>query len=213
MMRIVLKNTNPFASTESTIMKTSTYATVLATLSLAVLSTTARADSFGGDTKHGSMHTQVRTNTNWINPEFSRYVWLDSSDTVDRIVISLADQRLYAYNGHQLVAWSNVSSGRPGHDTPTGSFTVSEKDVDHHSSLYDDASMPYFMRLTDGGVGLHAGFLPGYAASHGCVRLPFGMAQKLYQHVESGTPVNIVSDPISTVAQISTAAPVHLAQN
>jgi len=213
MMRIVPKTTNPFASTELTTMKTSTCA-ILLTLSLAVSSISARADYSGSDSKHGSMQAHTHTNANWVNPEFSRYVWLDSNGAVDHIVVSLADQRLYAYNGQQLVAWSNVSSGRPGHDTPTGSFTVSEKDVDHHSSLYDDASMPYFMRLTDGGVGLHAGFLPGYAASHGCVRLPFGMAQKLYQNVESGTPVDIVSTPISTLAQISaTSSPVHLAQD
>ena len=64
--------------------------------------------------------------------------------------------------------------------------------------------MPFYMRLTDGGVGLHAGFIPGYPASHGCVRLPYGMARELFQHVESGTPVEIISTSIQTVAQTTT---------
>jgi len=177
-------------------MKTSSYTTLLATLSLAILSTSARADGFSADTKHGSMQIHVHTSSATVNEEYSKYVWLTSGDdvaasTVNHIVVSLADQRLYAYNGQQLVAWSNVSSGRPGHDTPTGSFTVSEKDVDHHSSLYDNAPMPYFMRLTDGGVGLHAGQLPGYAASHGCVRLPADIAPLIYNKVKVGTPVEV----------------------
>ena len=104
--------------------------------------------------------------------------WLQPDASVNRIVVSLADQTLNAYNGSTLVATSNISSGKPGHETPTGDFTVSEKDPDHHSSLYDDASMPFFMRLTDGGVGLHAGFIPGYPASHGCIRLPYGMGPR-----------------------------------
>jgi lipoprotein-anchoring transpeptidase ErfK/SrfK len=76
--------------------------------------------------------------------------------------------------------------------------------------------MPYFMRLTDGGVGLHAGELPGYPASHGCVRLPFGMARELYQRVEAGTPVEIIAASVNTaVATQNAAAPagVHLAQD
>ena len=76
----------------------------------------------------------------------------------------------------------------------------------------DDASMPFFMRLTDGGVGMHAGFLPGYPASHGCVRLPFGMARELYQRVDAGTPVEITSNSVS-MAVAKTPAAVHLAQD
>jgi lipoprotein-anchoring transpeptidase ErfK/SrfK len=133
---------------------------------------------------------------------------------VNHIVVSLADQSLRAYNGQQLVAYSNISSGKPGHETPTGTFTVSQKDVDHHSSIYDNASMPFYMRLTDGGVGLHAGFIPGYPASHGCVRLPFGMARELYQHTDSGTQVEITNSPMSAMNQTPAASTsVHLAQD
>ena len=135
------------------------------------------------------------------DPAFARFEWPGSDTaplaTVDNIIISIADQRLYVYHDQQLVAWSSVSSGKPGHETPIGDFTVSEKDLNHQSNLYEDAPMPYFMRLTDGGVGMHAGFLPGYAASHGCIRLPSEMARELYQRVNSGTPVQITDDPIN----------------
>ncbi len=169
-----VERTSTLASIWIMNMKTPRPAILLATLSLALLGTTAPAAVSSADTKHGSMQIHFRTGSAAANDEYAKYDWLTpdgdkSSVTVNHIIVSLADQRLYAYNGQQLVAWSNISSGRPGHDTPTGAFTVSEKDVDHHSSLYDNAPMPYFMRLTDGGVGLHAGMLPGYPASHGCV--------------------------------------------
>jgi lipoprotein-anchoring transpeptidase ErfK/SrfK len=147
------------------------------------------------------------TNACVQDPAFTRFEWPASDNTapptsVDKIIISIPDQRLYVYHDQQLVAWSSVSSGKPGHETPTGDFTVSEKDLNHHSNLYENAPMPFFMRLTDGGVGMHAGFLPGYPASHGCIRLPSGMARELYQRVESGTPVQITDDSINaSVAQ------------
>ncbi len=127
--------------------------------------------------------------------ESDGFVW-KTSCPVDCILISLAEQRLYVFGNHQLIAWSTISSGKPGHDTPTGLFSVTEKDPNHHSNLYNNASMPFFLRLTDGGVGMHAGVLPGYAASHGCIRLPEGMAHQLYEHVEPGTMVQIISDTI-----------------
>jgi lipoprotein-anchoring transpeptidase ErfK/SrfK len=95
-----------------------------------------------------------------------------------------------------------IKDRESGHETPTGDFTVSEKDLSHHSNLYENAPMPYFMRLTDGGIGMRAGFLPGYPASHGRVRLPSEMARELYQRVESGTSVQITDDSINaSVAQ------------
>ena len=209
-----------FASTKTTNMKTSTIATLFAAIFLAVIpATSASAFTFNGDSKHGS--SVQRTTSTFDEALYAKYSWLTSDDNqpaptvvVNHIVVSLADQRLYAYHDQQLVAWSNVSSGRPGHETPTGSFNVSQKDVDHHSSLYDDASMPYFMRLTDGGVGLHAGFLPGYPASHGCVRLPIGMAHDLYQHVDPGTPVQIINESVNaTVAQATPVSSTQLAQD
>jgi lipoprotein-anchoring transpeptidase ErfK/SrfK len=194
----------------------SSLAVLICTLAL---TPSARADSpCNSDSKHGSM----RQHPNATPIDYARYSWLTSENdqpasTVNHILVSLADQRLYAYHGPTLVAWSNVCSGAPGHDTPTGSFSISQKDLDHHSSLYENASMPFFLRLTDDGVGLHAGFLPGYPASHGCVRLPFGMAQELYQHVDEGTTVKIVSDSANVpVADDDSTFPpslIHLAKN
>jgi lipoprotein-anchoring transpeptidase ErfK/SrfK len=180
------------------------------------LTAPVRAESFSNcDSKHRSMAQRAVVE----RIDYDKYLWLSPTenqppDSVNRIVVSLADQRLYAYHNRQLIAWSNISSGRPGHETPTGTFTVTQKDVDHHSSLYDDASMPFFMRLTDTAVGLHAGFLPGYPASHGCVRLPFGMARQLYGCVETGTPVEIVSEPVKPApTQTATSAIGSLAKN
>lgn len=211
-----------FASIEEITMNTSRLLIAAALLPLTIaFSATARADGFASNSKHpGVATTSVRSAQ--VNPDYARFLWLCGDEnqpeiTVNHIVVSLADQRLYAYHGQMLVAWSNISSGRPGHETPTGAFTVSEKDVDHHSSLYDNAPMPYFMRLTDGGVGMHAGELPGYPASHGCVRLPFSMARELYHHVESGTRVEIIDTPVSTTATVAqgqaTPAAVKLVQN
>jgi len=198
-------------------MNTPRLLTTLAILSfVAALGTTVRADGFISDTKHSSTSSHDSSTAT----DYAKYLWLCSNDNqpnsmVNHVIVSLADQRLYAYHDQQLVAWSNISSGRPGHETPTGTFTVSEKDVDHHSNLYNNAPMPYFMRLTDEGVGMHAGQLPGYPASHGCVRLPLAMARELYQHVEAGTPVEITSNSVNpTVVQnqpVSTA--VHLVQD
>jgi lipoprotein-anchoring transpeptidase ErfK/SrfK len=191
-------------------MKTST--TLFATLCFAaILGTSARADGFSGySSKHGS--TQPRATSTAV--DLGKFTWLAPDSNVNRIVVSLVDQSLYAYNDQRLVAYSNISSGKPGHETPTGTFTVSQKDADHHSSIYENASMPFYMRLTDGGVGLHAGFIPGYPASHGCVRLPYGMARELYQHVEPGTPVEIIGSSVTQpVAQdAATPAIVPLAQ-
>jgi lipoprotein-anchoring transpeptidase ErfK/SrfK len=194
-------------------MKTSNVLILLASLAIAAATTTTvSADGFSGyNSKHGTITTH-RTSMEAI--DLGKFTWLAPEASVNHIVVSLADQSLYAYNGQQLVAYSNISSGKPGHETPTGSFTVSQKDVDHHSSIYDNASMPFYMRLTDGGVGLHAGFIPGYPASHGCVRLPLGMAKELFQHVESGTPVEITASPINATAQnTTTTAGIHLAQD
>jgi lipoprotein-anchoring transpeptidase ErfK/SrfK len=86
---------------------------------------------------------------------------------------------------------STVSSGQPGHDTPTGAFRILEKDVDHHSSLYDNAPMPFMQRLTWDGVALHAGQVMAEPASHGCVRLPRGFARHLFGATAVGTRVVI----------------------
>ena len=135
------------------------------------------------------------------------------------VTIYLNEQRAYFYKGDQLVGVSQVSAGREGHDTPAGTYKIMQKDPNHASSLYGDyvdalgnvvkkdvdvakdpcppgahfkgAPMPHFMRIT-GGVGMHEGYLPGYPASHGCIRMPGKMALIFYNNVDIGTPVTIV---------------------
>lgn len=107
------------------------------------------------------------------------------------VVVSLPEQLVHVYRNGIRIAVSTCSSGRPGHDTPTGVFVVLQKDKDHHSSTYNDAPMPNMNRLTWSGIALHAGNLPGYPASHGCVRLPLDFSAKLFTVTHLGTPVII----------------------
>ena len=109
------------------------------------------------------------------------------------IVVSLPDQRVYVYRNGVRIGVSTCSTGKPGHDTPTGVFTILQKDKDHHSSTYNEAPMPNMNRLTWSGIALHAGQLPGYPASHGCVRLPMAFSSKLFAVTHVGTPV-IIAD-------------------
>ena len=136
------------------------------------------------------------------------------------ILVSLSRQRLYATIGEDVAIDSPISSGKAARRTPSGSFTVLQKDPNHHSSVYgnfvdssgrvvrggvsalidaapsgthfEGAPMKWFMRITWEGVGMHVGILPGYAASHGCIRLPADVAQALYAKVKVGTPVKVV---------------------
>ena len=118
------------------------------------------------------------------------------------IIVSLPDQRCFVYRNGVRIGVSTVSTGREGHETPAGVFIILQKDVDHHSSLYDDASMPFTERLTWSGVALHAGGLPGYPSSHGCVHLPLEFAKLLFSVTHYGTPVIIAdahSDPVDVL--------------
>lgn len=136
-----------------------------------------------------------------------------------RVVISLSKQRAYVFAGDRLYIDTPVSTGKKDGSTPTGSFKILEKDIDHRSSIYGDfvdkqgrvvragvslkvdsapsgtryrgAPMRHFMRLTNGGVGMHVGILPGYPASHGCIRLPTEIAPLIYNKVKIGTPVTV----------------------
>ena len=123
------------------------------------------------------------------------------------LIVSLKSQRAYVYRNGLPIAVSTVSSGRPGHDTPTGIFTILQKDLDHKSNLYSDAPMPFMQRLTWGGIALHAGNLPGYPASHGCVRLPLAFAKLLYGLTKLGLTVVITDD---AVAPEVSATPISL---
>ncbi len=143
----------------------------------------------------------------------------DGVSGVPSIRISLGQQKAFFYKGGQLVGVSAISTGREGFATPSGSFKVLEKKELHKSSLYgnyvddagnvvvanvafktdpkppgakaDPAPMPFWMRLTGGGVGMHAGFLPGVPDSHGCIRMPERMAKTFFSNVPVGTPVTI----------------------
>src|SRR6202011_5674297 len=109
------------------------------------------------------------------------------------VLVNLPDQLLYVYRNGVRIANSTVSSGKPGKTTPTGVFTVLQKKVRHTSSIYKGAQMPHMQRLTWSGIALHAGHLPGYPASAGCVRLPVDFAAKLYSVTGIGTTV-IIAD-------------------
>ena len=119
------------------------------------------------------------------------------------VVVSLPEQLVHVYRNGIRIAVSTCSTGKPGHSTPTGVFVVLQKDKNHHSSTYNNAPMPNMNRLTWSGIALHAGNLPGYPASHGCVRLPLEFSAKLFEVTHLGTPVIISgshSDPVGTDA-------------
>ena len=107
------------------------------------------------------------------------------------VIVSLPDQQAYVYHNGIRIGRTSVSTGRPGHQTPTGVFTILQKDKDHRSSIYNNAPMPYMERLTWGGIALHAGNLPGYPASHGCVRLPLEFSRLLFGVTTMSTTVVI----------------------
>src|ERR1700730_14616897 len=135
------------------------------------------------------------------------------------VVVSLSKQRAYVYAGNQVAIDTPVSSGKKAGFTPSGNFTVVQKDKDHRSNIFGNyvdsrgrvvrggisaridsapsgshfvgAPMFYFMRLTSEGVGMHIGILPGYPASHGCIRMPAEIAPQIYAHVKVGTPVQV----------------------
>jgi lipoprotein-anchoring transpeptidase ErfK/SrfK len=136
------------------------------------------------------------------------------------VLVSLSRQRAYAYAGGQLAIDTPISSGKKAGFTPTGHFTIIQKDPNHRSNIYgnfvdsrgrivragvssridsapsgshyEGAPMFYFMRLTNEGVGMHIGILPGYPASHGCIRMPAEIAPQIYARVKLGTPVEVV---------------------
>jgi lipoprotein-anchoring transpeptidase ErfK/SrfK len=144
----------------------------------------------------------------------------DNVSGAPSVKINLAEQRAYFYKGGQLVGISIVSTGREGFGTTSGNFHIIQKDKDHVSSRfgdyvdadgniikkeidrdkdpmpkgarYDGAKMPFFMRIV-GGTGMHQGYLPGYPASHGCIRMPGFMAEKFFDNLSVGTPVSIIN--------------------
>lgn len=147
---------------------------------------TARTEKFTQGAEQRPLTPELRSGDYVWKPEVS-----PAGPVV--IIISLSEQDLYVYRNGVRIGRSTISSGKSGHRTPTGVFTILEKNVKHHSSIYKGASMPYMERITWGGVAMHAGHLPGYPASHGCIRLPVEFAQKLYTVTSRGTTV-LVTD-------------------
>lgn len=126
------------------------------------------------------------------------FLWMPelSPDGPVVMVVSLPEQRLYVYRNGVRIGVSTVSSGKRGFETRTGVFPILERERDHHSNLYDDAPMPFMLRLTWSGTALHAGKLPGYPASHGCIRLPAAFAEVLYD-VSRRDVIVVVADAAS----------------
>src|ERR1700682_3355086 len=120
----------------------------------------------------------------------------DGGDPIMAIV-SIKSQQVTIYDADGWIFRAPVSTGTTGRETPSGVFSVVQKDKDHHSNLYDDAWMPNMLRITWSGIALHGGPLPGYAASHGCVRMPFGFADKLFDKVRIGMRVILARNDAS----------------
>jgi hypothetical protein len=106
-------------------------------------------------------------------------------------IVSIKSQQVTFYDADGWIFRAPVSTGTTGRETPAGVFAIVEKDKDHHSTMYDDAWMPNMQRITWNGIALHGGPLPGYAASHGCVRMPFGFAEGLFDKTNIGMRVII----------------------
>src|SRR6202049_4975263 len=106
-------------------------------------------------------------------------------------IVSIKSQQVTFYDADGWILRAPVSTGTTGRETPAGVLAIIEKDTDHHSTLYDDAWMPNMQRITWNGIALHGGPLPGYAASHGCVRMPYGFAEKLFDKTWIGMRVII----------------------
>jgi len=112
-------------------------------------------------------------------------------------ILSLPEQHISIYNGAGLVVRSKVSTGMPGHRTPTGIFSIIGRERWHHSNIYSGAPMPYMQRITWSGVALHLGVVPGYPASHGCIRLPSGFAERLWGMTKVGERVVVTTHEVA----------------
>jgi len=152
------------------------------------------ADTAKAPPKHTSTLGVART-TVPANLKPGEYLWVPEASPRGPIVmvVSLPQQRAYVYRNGVIIGASSVSTGKKGHKTPTGVFTILQKHEDHYSNVYNNAPMPYMQRLDWSGVALHAGRLPGYSASHGCVRMPYEFARKLYGETKTGLTV-VISD-------------------
>lgn len=120
-----------------------------------------------------------------------------SKDPV-QIIISLPEQSITVYRGSQVVVKSRVSSGKPGYSSPSGVFSILQKNRKHRSNIYSDAPMPFMQRLTWSGIALHASnSVPDYPASHGCIRLPYNFASQLFKYTSMGAHVIVANEKVA----------------
>lgn len=126
-----------------------------------------------------------------LKPSESRWVSDIPSDGTTKIVVSLSDQLAWVYRGDRMIAATTISSGKTLHESPVGLFPILGKEVFHRSNRYSAAPMPFMLRLNRWGVALHGGVVPGYPASHGCIRLPMAFAKKLFATVSRGDNVYV----------------------
>lgn len=115
------------------------------------------------------------------------------------IEVNLEEQMIYAYHNDALIYSSDISSGTETHKTPNGTYNILEKKKNHKSNLYPKPNgggeMNYMLRLTNDGIAIHLGYLPGFPDSHGCIRLPSGEAQEIFKWADIGTEVKIINQP------------------
>src|SRR5467141_4866960 len=114
-------------------------------------------------------------------------------------IVSLHNQRITVYDANGWILRAPVSSGQKGRETPAGIFSVIQKEAEHYSNLYDDAYMPHMQRITWSGIALHGGPLPGYAASHGCIRLPYDFAARLFDLTRLGMRVIVAPTDVTPI--------------
>ena len=114
-------------------------------------------------------------------------------------IVALKEQKITVYTANGPILRASVSSGRPGYETPAGIYSVLQKEAEHYSNLYDDASMPFMQRMTWSGIALHAGVVPGHPASHGCVRMPYAFAEQLFGLTKIGMRVVVMRHDVSPV--------------
>ncbi len=186
-------------------------------LLLAALAPEADAQLWGSRNANAPMRKASDMIGRQQGPKINRDLESAVNQDNSHVVISLSKQRVYLMTGDQIYIDSPISSGKAGHESPRGNWSVLEKDPNHRSSVYgnfvdrsgrtvragvstkidsapsgthyEGAPMKWFCRLTSGGVGMHIGILPGYPASHGCIRLPADIAPIIYSKVRVGTKV------------------------
>lgn len=191
-------------------MRSGTLAALLLAMAKILSATSATAQAIVSDTMQQAPETLRNGQYVWYEQPVLIRASTTNWDPVS-IVVSIPDQRAYVYRGGTLVGASTVSTGSDGHETPTGAYTILQKKVFHRSNLYSNAPMPYMQRLTWDGIALHAGHLPGYPASHGCIRFPAAFARQLYALTEIGGDVMVTDEPVANPMRSGPSTPLLMA--